>query len=249
MNHFESKLGKIHYLKEGNKKKVLLLLHGLSYNSDIFRKYLPFFQENHTIIIPDLPGHGHSERLKKFPKTYFQDCADVILDLLKHENAKKVSIIGISAGAIIAFNMAAKAPKLIDKVVADSFPGRKISNGNLDLIIEETKKRSKSLLFRLRLKSMHGKDWKTIVDNHLDFLESLKYSDYRIVVPELDKVKSKILLTGSTRYSMVPSLEPVYKKLKDKHPDLKISLFKDGAHPSFLSNRKKFLLEIRSFIS
>jgi pimeloyl-ACP methyl ester carboxylesterase len=249
MNFFNSDLGKIHYIKEGSGNKVLLMLHGLSFTSEIFMSYIGFFKDDYCIIIPDLPGHGQSERLKKLPKTYYLSCADILLNLLAQEKAEKVSIIGISAGAIIALNMAAKAPKLIDKVVADSFPGRKISNGNLDLIIEETKKRSKGILRQMRLKSLQGKDWKSVVENHLNFLESLKFSDHRIVVPDMDKVKCKILLTGSSRYNMVPSLEPVYKKLKDKNPNLKVTLFKTGDHPSFLSNRKRFLLEVQSFLA
>jgi pimeloyl-ACP methyl ester carboxylesterase len=225
------------------------MIHGLSFSSEIFRPFIRYFREDYTLIIPDLPGHGQSSRLKKFPKNYLDNCASILIDLLKKEKTEKVSIIGVGSGGVISLNMALKAPKMIDRIVADSFPGKKISNGNLDLMIEETKKRSKTILHRMYMKSIHGKDWRTIVENDLNFFESLKYSDHRVVVPDLEKIKCKVLLTGSYRYNMVPRLAPVYKKIQDKNPNFEVSLFKSGVQISLFSNRKKLLLEIKKFLA
>jgi pimeloyl-ACP methyl ester carboxylesterase len=248
MNLFKSSLDKVYYDIRGNGSKHLLLIHGLGSSSDIFLPQLKYYENEYKIILTDLPGHGRSARLKKFPPDYYSQCADVLIELLKSLKIKDVHIIGLRGGGIIAMNMGIRAPKLVDKIVADSFPGKKISNGNLDLIIDDIERRKKSLFKRYQWKKLHGSDWRDVIDAEINLMEKIKYSDYRIVVPDIDDIKNDVLLTGSARDNLVPPLAPIYAKLKKKYPHFKIVLFKKGSNPAMISNKKRFHEEVYSFL-
>lgn len=248
MNHFKSSLDEVVYEIHGKGKKNLLFIHGLGFSSGIFLHWLKHFEDDYRIILVDLPGHGRSSRLKKFPKDYYSRCADILIDLLKDLKLKNVDIIGVRGGGIIAMNMAARAPKLLNKVVADSFPGRKISNGNLDLIIDDLDRSKKNLLKKYRWKKLHGNDWREVIDAEISLMESIKFTDHRIVVPDIDKVKNDVLLIGSAKDDLVPPLGPLYTKLQKKYPHFKIVLFSKGNYPAIISNKKRFLEVVRSFL-
>jgi pimeloyl-ACP methyl ester carboxylesterase len=248
MTYFDSSLGKIHFTSIGQQGKPLLLIHGNGFSSAVFKPHIKHFQEKFRLYLPDLPGHGESERIKKFPPDYYTQVADIFLDWLRKENLKEINIIGVRGGSIIAMNMAVKAPELVKKIIADSFPGKKISNGNLDLIIEETRKSTKRILPRLKYRQMHGKDWKDVIHRDIDLMESMKFNDNRVVVPEISEIKSEVLLIGVSRDTLVPNLDPVYKKLQKKYPHFNFALIEYGKHPSMLSNKSKFRKEVFSFL-
>ena len=248
MSHFKSELGKVHYKEIGKGDELLLMFHGNTHTSEIFKSHTKYFQDKYRIILPDLPGHGLSERLKKLPKDYYQKCAEIFLNFLKEKKEKKVNIIGVDGGSIIAMIMASMNDSVIKSVVANTFPGKKISNGKLDLIIEETKRKKKSFFERYRWKRLHGKDWYKIVDQYLEFLENLKYSDERVVVPKIKKIKSRVLLTGSSNDSMAPRLRPIYRKLHKRYPHFNVLLYYSGKYPERLTKKKKFREEILEFL-
>ncbi len=249
MSYFKSELGKIHYKETGKGKTPLLMLHGNTYSSETFKSHVKYFQANFKLIIPDLPGHGLSDRLEKFPRDYYERCAEILMTFLKQKKVKKINIIGIHGGAIVTMIMASRNDPEVKNIVVNGFPGKKLSNGNLDLMIEETKKKKKSFFERYRWKKQHGKYWKAIVDNHLDFLEKLKYSDQRVVVPKIKKIESRVLLTGSSNDKMVPRLRSIYRKLHKKYPHFNVLLFYSGKYPERLTRKKKFRDEIIEFVS
>lgn len=248
MNLFKSRLGKIYYEVKGEGKKVLLLLHGNTFSSEIFNTYLKHFTGNYRVILPDLPGHGKSEKIEEFPPDFYMQCSEIFILLLKELKVKKADVIGIRGGGIIAMNMGIKAPGLMDKIVADSFPGKKISNGNLDLIIDEMNRRKKNIFNRMRWKRYHDKDWRNIIEADLRLMEKMKYSDYRVVVPDIANIKNDVLLIGSARDDLVPPLVPIYNKLKKKYPHFEVVLFEAGKNPSLISNKKKWLREVCLFL-
>jgi pimeloyl-ACP methyl ester carboxylesterase len=249
MNLFDTNLKKIWYNIEGNGDKYLVLIHGLGQSSDVFIPHLKYFRDSYKIILPDLPGHGRSSRLKEFPIDYYAQCAEIIINLLKKLNVKKADLIGIRAGSIIAMNMGVMAPKLVNHIVADSFPGIKISNGNLDLIIDDLERRKKNFLKRWEWQKLHGADWKDIIEAKSAFMEKMKFTDHRKVVPNISNIENEVLLIGSARDDLVPPLSPIYRKLKKKYPHFNIFLFESGKNPAMFSNKKKFHVIVSQFLS
>jgi valacyclovir hydrolase len=248
MNLFKSSLDKVYYDIRGNGTKHLLLIHGLGFSSDIFLPHLKYYDNDYKIILTDLPGHGRSARLQKFPQDYYSQCSDILLDLLKSLKIKEVDIIGLRGGGIIAMNMGIRKPKLVHKIVADSFPGKKISNGNLDLIIDEIERSKKNLFKIYKWKKLHGSDWREVIDAEINLMESIKFTDHRIVVPELEKVHYEVLLIGSAKDDLVPPLGPIYFKLQKKYPHFKTVLFSKGNNPAMISNKKRFHEVVTDFL-
>ena len=64
---------RIHYLISG-KGDPVVLLHGYAETSHMWLPLIKELEKNHTVIAPDLPGHGLSAR---FPSSYFQRPIDI----------------------------------------------------------------------------------------------------------------------------------------------------------------------------
>lgn len=109
------------YYEITGKGKPLLFLHGLGSSSYDWKEQVKFFSENYKVITIDLRGHGKSDKpsgdysIKLF--------ADDIAKFIKYLNIAPVNIIGLSMGGMIAFQLAADAPDLIESMtIVNSLP-------------------------------------------------------------------------------------------------------------------------------
>jgi pimeloyl-ACP methyl ester carboxylesterase len=113
---------KLHYLKAGHGPTVLLL-HGYTQTSHMWRPIMPLLAERFTVIAPDLPGIGDSE----IPKTGLdmKSAAIRIHGLVKSLGIQKARVVGHDIGLMVAYAYAAQFPSETEKlVVMDAFlPG------------------------------------------------------------------------------------------------------------------------------
>jgi pimeloyl-ACP methyl ester carboxylesterase len=113
---------KLHYLKSGHGPAVLLL-HGYTQTSRMWRPIMPLLGEKFTVIAPDLPGIGDSE----VPKTGLdmKSAAISIHGLVKSLGIEKARVVGHDIGLMVAYAYAAQFPEETEKlVVMDAFlPG------------------------------------------------------------------------------------------------------------------------------
>jgi pimeloyl-ACP methyl ester carboxylesterase len=113
---------KLHYLTAGNGPAVMLL-HGYTQTSRMWKPIIPLLAEKVTVIAPDLPGIGDSE----IP----QDGLDMktaalrIHALAKSMGIEKARVVGHDIGLMVAYAYAAQFPAETEKlVVMDAFlPG------------------------------------------------------------------------------------------------------------------------------
>src|SRR5437899_8969878 len=113
---------KLHYLTAGHGPAVILL-HGYTQTSRMWRPLIPQLAEKFTVIAPDLPGIGDSD----IPK----DAVDMkwaaarIHDLAKSLGIKKAEVVGHDIGLMVAYAYAAQFPAETEKLVLmDAFlPG------------------------------------------------------------------------------------------------------------------------------
>lgn len=105
---------KISYCKEGSGVPVLLL-HGFAEDGDVWKYQADFLQNYCTLIIPDLPGSGQSEKLEKNgeKEVTMADYADCIYGLLQHEKVERCFVFGHSMGGYIMLALAEKYPQII----------------------------------------------------------------------------------------------------------------------------------------
>ena len=113
---------KIHYLVAGHGPAVILI-HGYTQTSRMWRAIIPLLAETFTVIAPDLPGIGDSE----IPTDGLdmKTAAIRIHALVKSLGVEKSRVVGHDIGLMVAYAYAAQFPSETEKlVVMDAFlPG------------------------------------------------------------------------------------------------------------------------------
>jgi pimeloyl-ACP methyl ester carboxylesterase len=113
---------KLHYLTAG-KSSAVVLLHGYTQTSRMWRPIIPLLAEKFTVIAPDLPGIGDSDIPSK--GLDMKSAAASIHALVKSLGISKASVLGHDIGLMVAYAYAAQFPSEVEKlVVMDAFlPG------------------------------------------------------------------------------------------------------------------------------
>src|SRR5580658_4604171 len=113
---------KLHYLTAG-KGPAVILLHGYTQTSRMWRPIFPLLDDKFTVIAPDLPGIGDSE----IPKDGLdmKTAAIRIHALAKSLGVEKARVVGHDIGLMVAYAYAAQFPTETEKlIVMDAFlPG------------------------------------------------------------------------------------------------------------------------------
>jgi pimeloyl-ACP methyl ester carboxylesterase len=113
---------KLHYLTAGH-GPALILLHGYTQTSRMWRPIFPLLARKYTVIAPDLPGIGDSS----IPADGLdmKTSAIRIHALAKSLGVQKASVVGHDIGLMVAYAYAAQFPTEMDKLVLmDAFlPG------------------------------------------------------------------------------------------------------------------------------
>lgn len=113
---------KLHYLTAGHGPAVILL-HGYTQTSRMWRPIIPLLVEKFTVIAPDLPGIGDSD----IPADGLdmKSAAIRIHALAKSLGVEKARVVGHDIGLMVAYAYAAQFPAETEKLVLmDAFlPG------------------------------------------------------------------------------------------------------------------------------
>ena len=111
-----------HYLSAGHGPAVILL-HGYTQTSLMWRPIIPLLAEKFTVIAPDLPGIGDSG----IPENGLdmKSAATRVHALVKSLGIEKARVVGHDIGLMVAYAYAAQFPSEVEKlVVMDAFlPG------------------------------------------------------------------------------------------------------------------------------
>lgn len=113
---------RLHYLEAGQGSPVVLL-HGYTQNSHMWRPLIKQLAKNHRVIAPDLRGFGASSlEQSNYTKAVMADDVHALAESLKLD---KVRIVGHDIGLMVAYAYAAKFPQSVERVVLmDAFlPG------------------------------------------------------------------------------------------------------------------------------
>lgn len=102
------------YLRAGS-GPVLLLVHGIGDSSETWREVIPLLARTHTVIAPDLLGHGQSDKPRAdYSLGGFANGLRDLLVLLGHESA---TVIGHSLGGGVALQFAYQFPERCERLV------------------------------------------------------------------------------------------------------------------------------------
>lgn len=93
----------------------LVFLHGLGAGKEQTTSGLPDLPD-HSLIAPDLPGHGGS--MEYDPEKYsFDFFADLVIELMDHLGIEKTHLGGLSMGSGISLNLALRHPERVKKLI------------------------------------------------------------------------------------------------------------------------------------
>jgi len=113
---------KIRYIEAGsNSKRVLVLIHGLGASAERWEHVIPELSKKYTVIAPDLPGFGYSDKpsLDYTPQFF----AEFLSDFLETIGINRCSMIGSSLGGQIVAEYAMTYHKKIENIILVSPAG------------------------------------------------------------------------------------------------------------------------------
>ena len=105
----------LRYIKAGH-GPILVLLHTLRTQLDLFEKIIPELAEDFTVYALDLPGHGYSDIPDAtYDATFFVDMVENFLEVF---NLSNVMLAGVSIGGAIPLIVASRNNPRVTRVVA-----------------------------------------------------------------------------------------------------------------------------------
>jgi pimeloyl-ACP methyl ester carboxylesterase len=119
---------------------VLLLIHGITSSADAWRAVIPALAEEHTVVAPDLLGHGGSAK----PRGDYSlgAYASGLRDLLAALGHTRATLVGHSMGGGIAMQLAYQFPERVERLAL-------VSSGGL----------GREVALALRAATLPGADW------------------------------------------------------------------------------------------
>jgi pimeloyl-ACP methyl ester carboxylesterase len=107
--------------RSAGRGSVVLLLHGITSSATTWDDVLPWLAERHTVVAPDLLGHGESAKPRGDYSLGAQ--ANALRDLLAVLGHERVTVVGHSLGGGIAMQLAYQYPEVCERLVLVSSGG------------------------------------------------------------------------------------------------------------------------------
>lgn len=100
-------------IKNDTSKEWILFIHGLGGSINTWKKQLSKFSEKFNLLLIDLDGHGKSEFIKQKLRYKSQDACKQIKKILDKEKIKKINLMSMSLGTLVALEFIRMYPKRV----------------------------------------------------------------------------------------------------------------------------------------
>lgn len=118
----------LHYRDTGNGKDVVLLLHAFPLNSGMWSRQIAALGKRHRVIAPDYRGLGGSPVSTE--TCTMELLAQDVRALLQHVRVERATVVGLSMGGYVAFELYRQAPALFrGMVLCDTRAGADTDEG------------------------------------------------------------------------------------------------------------------------
>ncbi|QTA37909.1 alpha/beta hydrolase [Thermosipho ferrireducens] len=227
------------YYETIGKGEPLFMIHGNTASSKMLKEEAIYYSNFYKIILVDMIGHGKSRKMEVFPEDYWVENTKVLVELCDKLKINKVNILGTSGGAIVALNFAINKPEIVNKVIADSFIGEKLTVPEAQRIKEEREIAKKNGAVKF-WKYMHGKDWEKVVDADSKMLINYARKYRNNFKNSLNKISCPVLITGSLKDNLI---NDIGKRLTNvaKQINSSLTIFtSEGEHPLMLSRKELY---------
>lgn len=234
----------------------VLFIHAAFVNHNMFRSQFVYFQNKYNILAVDIIGHGQSTNTQRGDS--IDKMSNWIFDILKVENIKKVHIVGVSLGAILAQDFANHFPESISSLAC--FGGYDINHFDATL-----QKKNGSKQMRMMAKALISVRWfakgnKKIsaytvqAQNEFYNMNVLFSKKSFVFLASLSSMINKYK-TGKRAYPLligcgsfdIPMEEAAIKQWKANEPDCKVVIFQGAGHCVNMDVPQKFNMTIENF--
>lgn len=174
----------------------LLLVHGFTFTGEQWDPFLGKLSAEHTVIVPDLPGHGASTDV---PGEFrYRDAAAHLFSFLDTLSIERVFAIGQSAGASILIHMAIQEPSRIGAMVLVAGAHRLSPSGRVILRGLQLQDMPEALVDYYR---RHHPGGETQAESLFVRLRALanNYDDFALLPEDLATIEAKTLLVWGDR--------------------------------------------------
>lgn len=107
---------KLHYLKWGNGRRILLAFHGYGEDAHKFQYMANELAADFTTIAVDLPFHGRSEWSEGTPFTK-EDLLKLIQSIIEEYQTNQITLVGYSIGGRVCLKLMEMVPEKIEQVL------------------------------------------------------------------------------------------------------------------------------------
>lgn len=108
---------KIRYVKLGNNKHVLILIHGATFGWGQWYPNISYLSKYFTVYALDLPGCGKSGYINFYSNNIFEYWVKTLSIFISKLKINKFSLIGYSTGGFVASKLASKIKHKINKLI------------------------------------------------------------------------------------------------------------------------------------
>jgi len=112
---------RLHYVKQGT-GPLALLLHGFPEFWYSWRHQLPFLARRFTAVAPDLRGYNLSDKPRGVSSYCMEKLLGDVRGLVDHFGERKATVIAHDWGGVIAWELAAFHPEVVDRLVILNAP-------------------------------------------------------------------------------------------------------------------------------
>ncbi|MFC4009797.1 alpha/beta fold hydrolase [Nonomuraea purpurea] len=210
---------KLVYREEGDPAAPpLLLLHGRTANHNDWNGITRHFAARHHVVVPDLRGHGASDRPGVYP---LPAMAEDVAGLLDHLGADRATLIGHSLGGAVAYHLAMRHPGRVERLVLEDPVPPSPLEGRLPLVEDDST----------------GFDWRMMHDTERQLLDPDP-----AWIDGLGKITAPTLVIGGGKQSLFDA-----GQVAERIPGAQFVVIEVG-HLIHVNARADFLRTVEAFL-
>jgi pimeloyl-ACP methyl ester carboxylesterase len=251
---------KIRY-KDIGQGPVILLLHGYLESLKVWNGLVDELKNDFRLIVPDLPGHGHSEVSENVQT--MESMAEAIMHLLHHLNIEKCFVVGHSLGGYVALAYLEKYPKMVMGISlfhSSPYADTEEKKLNRDREIELIKAGKKDQIYNLhtpktfanenvplfaeQIEKLKSTAKKTENDGIIAILEGMKVRPSRAELLKNTKVPVQYIIGRKDNFIPMQILEKL-----ELPENADVVILDNSGHMGMFEEKEKAVEAIRRFVS
>lgn len=194
------------FYKKVGEGDPLFLLHSGGMSHTEWAPNIQFLQDQFTLYLLDLPGHGQSKM--KGEKLSIRECGEAVLWVMEQEGLEKAHLCGSSMGGATALWVAMNHAEKVDRLILyrvnycktqDTFGGTR-SMGDPEHWVRLGMDK---IMSRMHLGQGDEESWKEVITRVGDALNPAD-SDHGYALSELAKLETRTMVVCGDRDPLVP---------------------------------------------